>query len=214
MIGSITLKVCGITSVNDAVTSAGIGADWLGFIFYPDSPRHVTEAKFKVMAAQLPTVKKVAVCVEPAPPDLARLGQLGFDAFQVHFRPDLPLPQIAAWSEAVGISRLWLAPKLPPGQDVKAEWLPLARTFLLDTFHPDKFGGTGQTGDWAKYERHAAAHPATTWILSGGLNPDNVAAAVAATDTLFIDVSSGVESSPGLKCQEKLFAFWRALGHR
>ncbi len=213
MIGSITLKVCGITSVNDAVTAAGVGADWLGFIFHPDSPRHVSEPKFKAMAAQLPPVKKVAVTVEPQPADLARLKAAGFDVYQVHFKHDTPLEQVAAWSKEVGPERLWLAPKLPPDQDVKPEWLDFAGTFLLDTFHADKFGGTGQTGDWGKFKRHQAAHPGKTWVLSGGLNPDNIAAAVAATDALFIDVNSGVESSPGLKSQEKLFALWRALEH-
>lgn len=213
MIGCIKLKVCGITSVNDAVTAAGVGADYLGFIFHPDSPRQMSAAKFRTMAAQLPPVKKVAVTVEPELAELERLIQSGFNAFQIHFRPDVPLARIAAWSGAVGTARLWLAPKLPPGQDVMPEWLPLADTFLLDTFHADKFGGTGETGDWPKFKRHQTMHPGTTWILSGGLNPDNVAAAVAATDSLFIDVNSGVESAPGLKSQEKLFALWRTLEH-
>ncbi len=214
MFGSITLKVCGITTVNDAVAAAGVGADWLGFIFHPDSPRHLTAPKFKTMSAQLPpAVKKVAVLVEPSPADLARLGGLGFDAFQVHFKHDIALEDVAAWSAAAGPARLWLAPKLPPGSDLNPDWLKLADTFLLDTFHADKFGGTGQTGDWAKFKRHQSAHPTKTWILSGGLNPDNVAGAVTATDALFLDVNSGVETSPGLKSSEKLFALWRALEH-
>ena len=211
MVNGITLKVCGLTSVNDAVAAAGIGADYLGFIFHPDSPRHVGEAKYRRMAPQLPAGRKVAVCVAPAPAELAKLAALGFDAFQVHFDAATPTAAVGAWAETVGVSRLWLAPRLRPEEDVRAEWLPFAGTFLLDTFRADKFGGTGQTGDWAKYRRHAEAHADKTWILAGGLNADNLAAALAATGALFVDVNSGVESAPGVKSQEKLFALWRAL---
>jgi phosphoribosylanthranilate isomerase len=211
MVNGLTLKVCGLTSVNDAVTASGIGADYLGFIFHPASPRHVGEAKYARMAPQLPTGRKVAVSVAPAPADLARLAALGFDAFQVHFDPETTTAVVGAWAETVGVGRLWLAPRLPPGRDVSAEWLPFAGTFLLDAYHADKFGGGGKPGDWEQFRRHAAAHPGKTWILAGGLNPDNVAAAVAATGALFLDVNSGVESAPGVKSQEKLFALWRAL---
>lgn len=212
MIGGITLKVCGITSVNDAFSAIGVSADYLGFIFHPESPRHVTPAKYRTFSSQLPaTVRRVAVCVEPGPDDLRRLADLGFDTFQVHFRPDTPAETVLGWRAGVGPGRLWLAPKLPPAEDVRPEWLEAADTFLLDTFHPDKFGGTGQVGDWPKFKRHQAQHPGKTWILSGGLNPDNLAAALAATDALFVDVNSGVEESPGVKSQEKLFALWRAL---
>lgn len=211
MIGRITLKICGITQVEDAVAAAEIGADWLGFIFHPSSPRNVTAALFDAMRAKLPAVKKVAVCVEPTPADLAQLAAFGFDAFQVHFAHTAPVHWIAAWAETVGLSRLWLAPKLPPGEDVKPEWLPLTQTFLLDTFHAEKFGGTGRTGDWAKFRRHTTVHPGKTWILSGGLSPSNVREAITATGVCFIDVNSGVESAPGLKDPAKLAALKTAL---
>jgi phosphoribosylanthranilate isomerase len=211
MVGEITAKICGITRAEDAVAAAEIGADWLGFIFYQPSPRHVTAAQFDAMRAKLPAVKKVAVGVEPAPADLAQLAALGFDAFQVHFPHTTPVHRIGAWAETVGVRRLWLAPKLPPGEDVKPEWLPFAETFLLDTFHADKFGGTGQTGDWAKFKRHATAHPEKTWILSGGLDPENIAAAVSATGARFVDINSGVESSAGRKDRAKLLSLAQAL---
>ena len=211
MINGITLKVCGITRAEDAVAAAEIGADWLGFIFYPPSPRNLTREQYTALQPKLPEVKKAVVCVEPSPADLAQLAALGFDAFQVHYAHTTPVQQIAAWAETVGINRLWLAPKLPPGEDVKPEWLPFAQTFLLDTFHADKFGGTGQTGDWAKFKRHATAHPEKTWILSGGLNPENIAAAVIATKARFVDVNSGVESSPGRKDRFKIAQLRQAL---
>jgi phosphoribosylanthranilate isomerase len=211
MINGIRLKVCGITSLVDADAADAVGADCLGFIFYPKSPRGITLTQFAAMKDRLPPRRKVAVCVEPSAPELAALVTQGFDFFQVHFNPDTPFPTLAAWSQLIGRARLWLAPKLPPAQDVKPEWLPLADTFLLDTFHADKFGGTGETGDWVKFTRHREAHVARTWILSGGLRPDNVAAAVTATGAKFLDVNSGVELSPGVKDPARLKAFVLAL---
>lgn len=211
MINGITLKVCGITSVNDAVAAAGVGADYLGFIFHAASPRHVSESKFQRMALALPATKRVAVVVEPTAEDLRRLLALGFDAFQIHFSSTIPDQIIMTWRDVVQPRQLWLAPRLPTGEDVKTAWIEAADAMVLDTFHADKAGGTGQTGDWMKFKRHAHAHPQKTWILAGGLGPENVASAVGATDALFIDVNSGVEEAPGVKSQEKLFALWRAL---
>jgi len=211
MINGIRLKVCGLTSLVDAEAADKVGADYLGFIFYPKSPRGITLTQFLAMKDRLPPRKKVAVCVEPALADLAAYAAARFDYFQIHFSADTPTFQIASWAETVGLARLWLAPKLPPDHDVKAEWLPLADTFLLDTFRGDKFGGTGETGDWGKFKRHREAYPTKHWVLSGGLNADNVAAAVTATGAKFIDVNSGVEQSPGIKSPAKLQAFVLAL---
>jgi phosphoribosylanthranilate isomerase len=211
MINGIRLKVCGITSLVDADAADAVGADCLGFIFYPKSPRGITLTQYAAMKDRLPPRKKVAVCVEPTPVDLARLAEPGFDFFQVHFKADERPEHVASWAKTVGRKRLWLAPKLTPDQDVKPEWLPLADTFLLDTFHPEKFGGTGEVGDWAKFQRHQTAHPKKTWILSGGLTPANVAAAVAASGAKFLDVNSGVELSPGVKDPAKLKALVLAL---
>lgn len=211
MINGVRLKVCGLTSLVDADAADAVGADYLGFIFYPKSPRGITLTQYSAMKDRLPARKRVAVCVEPSPAELAALVTRDFDRFQVHFGTEMPLPTVTAWSQLVGRAQLWLAPKLPPAQDVMPEWLALADTFLLDTFHADKFGGTGETGDWAKFKRHRDAHPAKNWILSGGLKPDNVAAAVTATRANFIDVNSGVELSPGVKDPSKLKALVLAL---
>lgn len=214
MINGVRLKVCGLTTLVDAEAADGIGADYLGFIFHEKSPRHLTHVQYAAMNERLPSRRRVAVCVEPTVPALAALDQLGFDYFQVHFRADTPVATLAQWSQLIGRLRLWLAPKLPPDQDVRPEWLPLADTFLLDTFHPDKFGGTGETGDWAKFKRHRETHHAHRWILSGGLNPGNVSAAVSATGATLVDVNSGVEQSPGLKSPAKLKALAEALKRR
>ncbi|MBI2515421.1 MAG: phosphoribosylanthranilate isomerase [Opitutae bacterium] len=212
MINGIQLKVCGLTRAEDAVTAAGVGADCLGFIFYPKSPRALTLEQFKALASRLPAgVRRVAVLVEPGLAELSGALQAGFDFFQIHFKPTTPLALLHEWSEQVTPARLWLVPKLPPEAAVPPVLLPLAGTFLLDTFHPEKFGGTGETGDWVKFRHHQTAHPDKTWILSGGLTPENLAAAVRASGAKFVDVNSGVESAPGIKDHAKLQALAVAL---
>jgi phosphoribosylanthranilate isomerase len=212
MINEIQLKVCGITSVKDAKAAARIGADFIGFIFYPKSPRVVTLEAYQAMAADLPAEpRRVAVLVEPATEELAALVAAGFDFFQIHFTHTTPLETVQGWSLQLGAHRLWLAPKLPPAEDVPMDWLPLAGAFLMDTFHAAGFGGSGQTGDWAKFARHQAAYPQNKWILAGGLNPDNVADAVTQSGAFFVDVNSGVEASPGVKDHAKLQHLAEAL---
>lgn len=207
MIDGIRLKVCGLTSIVDAEFADRCGADYLGFILYPKSPRYLPLATFDAMGPRLPGRKKVAVSVEPAAKELSAMTAAGFDFFQIHFRHDLPVATIAGWSKAVGVDRLWLAPKLPAGAEVSADLLPLAKFFLLDTFHAEKFGGTGETGDWGKFSRHQNAHAEKTWILSGGLNPENIGDALRQSSARFVDVNSGVESAPGVKDEAKLKRF-------
>jgi phosphoribosylanthranilate isomerase len=211
MKGAVQVKVCGLTTAGDAAYAASLGAGYLGFVLHPKSPRRVTLAQFKAMAGGLPDRPKVAVSVEPAPGELAAMRDAGFSLFQVHFRHDLPAEPVRAWSSEVGPEALWLAPKLPPGVDVPATFLGLAGTFLLDTFDPNLFGGTGRTGDWPKFRRHREAHPEKIWILSGGLSPANVGEALAGTGARFVDVNSGVESAPGTKDRAKVAAFLAAV---
>jgi len=211
MINGIKLKVCGITSLVDADAADGIGADYLGFIFYPKSPRFVSYVQFQAMQEQLPPRKRVAVSVEPTADELAKQVGHDFDFFQIHFNPQIPLDVVKSWAATVDPSRLWLAPRLPDGVDIYPELLPLAETFLLDTFHPDKMGGTGATGDWTKFKRYRRNHPDKRWILSGGLDHSNIAEAVGATGAKYVDVNSGVEQAPGIKSPAKLKAFARSL---
>ncbi len=210
MINALHLKICGQTRAEDTRVGADIGADYLGFILYPKSPRCLSLEAYKELAPNLAAgPQRVAVTVEPSADELAATNASGFDFFQIHFAHTTPLEVLQAWSLQVGAHRLWLAPKLPPAADVPAEWLPLAGTFLLDTFHTGVFGGSGKTGDWEKFARHQQAYPQHTWILAGGLNPENITEAIARSGARFVDVNSGVESSPGVKDHEKL----RLLAH-
>ncbi len=207
MIDGVRLKVCGLTSHVDAEFADRCGADYLGFILYPKSPRHIALETYRAMAKRLPERHKVAVTVEPTVAELTAMSDAGFDFFQIHFRPETPEATVASWAETVGPKRLWLAPKLPPTVDVSATLLPLAEHFLLDAFHAEGFGGSGKTGDWGKFARHRANYPEKTWILAGGLSPDNIGEAIRQSGTRFVDVNSGVESAPGVKDQEKLKRF-------
>ena len=99
---------------------------------------------------------------------------------------------------------LWRAPRVSPGKDFDLEFVPLADTILLDTYHPDVFGGSGHTGDWKTFARHRTKFIKVNWVLAGGLNAENIGDAVAATGTQFVDVNSGVEAAPGRKDPEKL----------
>jgi len=210
MIGSLRLKVCGLTTAEDAAVAAGIGADFLGFILYPKSPRYLPLARFAELKPRLPALPKVAVMVASSAGELEAALAAGFDFVQIHF-PATDAAAVRAASERVGAARLWLAPKLPPEAEIDPALLPLADTWLLDTYRAESFGGTGHTGDWAKFRRYREAHPAKTWVLAGGLLPENVAAAVAATGAGVIDVNSGVEAAPGRKDPAKLAALRAAL---
>lgn len=207
MIDGIRLKVCGITSIVDAEFCDRCGADYLGFNLYEKSPRYIPLTHFQAMAPRLPERRKVAVTVEPTLDALRAMKDAGFDYFQIHYRTELPAERLTEWSRLVGEKHLWLAPKLPPEQDVSAAALAVAKFIMLDTFHAGGFGGSGKTGDWGKFARHQTAHPKNFWILAGGLNPENIGQAVRESGARFVDVNSGVEAAPGVKDETKLKRF-------
>ncbi len=214
MIDGVRIKVCGLTTLVDAEFADRAGADCLGFILYPQSPRYVSLRQYRDMAPRLPEGRKrVAVLVEPDEAAVAEVLEAGFDRLQIHFQVAGAESRVASWSQQIGRERLWLVPKLPPADDVPNWMRAAAGTVLMDTFHRDKFGGTGETGDWAKFRRHREQFPDTTWILSGGLSPANVGEALTATGTGFLDVNSGVETAPGIKDHAKIRALVLAI-HR
>ena len=211
MIDGIRLKVCGLTSLVDAEAADQAGADYLGFIFYPKSPRYINLENYSAFSARLPARKKVAVCVEPTMAELLNLQRAGFDYFQIHFKHVVPVAVIAEWSRLVSSDKIWLAPKLPQWEAFNLAWLSYTKTVLLDTYHADGFGGSGETGDWKNFVQLRLEHPHIQWILAGGLNPTNIADALRATAARAIDVNSGIESAPGVKDAKLLQAFVNAI---
>lgn len=213
MVGEIGFKVCGLTRVEDARAAAAAGADFLGFIFYPLSPRRLELERFVGMRAELPDLPRVAVSVAPSGGELEGFLRAGFDFFQIHFPADAGVERVAAWSAAVGKERLWLAPKLAPGAAFDAALLDFADTVLWDGYKKDAatFGGTGARSDWEGFRRESTAHPGTRWILAGGLGPDIAAEAIRATGARWLDFNSGVEATPGIKDPELLSRVKAAL---
>lgn len=211
MINGIRLKVCGLTSLVDAEAADACGADYLGFILHPKSPRYVPLDAFKAMRPRLPDRKKVAVVVEPAVEDLPPLIEAGFDCIQIHFGNETPFFQVALWSDAVPNEHIWLAPRVPSGQEMDPAFLPLTATVLFDAYDANSHGGTGKTGDWKQFVHLREKYTRLQWILAGGLNSENIAQALTTTGANFVDVNSGVEATPGVKDREKLKAFVLAL---
>jgi len=207
MIAGIRFKVCGLTSLVDVEFADKCGADYLGFNLYPKSPRHVSLEQYRALSKNLPDRRKIAITVAPSLDELAAMKAVGFDAFQIHFVADTPLETIKGWSDLVTSERLWLAPKLPPEMDVPVEWLPHAKTFLIDTFSKDEFGGSGKTGDWGKFARHQKNHPEKTWVIAGGISPENIGETLRQSEACFVDINSGVETAPGVKDHAKLKRF-------
>src|SRR5439155_4218424 len=200
------VKICGITSVEDAEAAVEAGAAALGFVFWPKSPRFIDPHRARAIVSTLPPfVAPVGVFVnQPAAHvrGVAALVRLG--AVQLHGDEDvlyvagMDYPVI----KAVTIER-------EDDADRINIW-PRRTTLLLDVRDPMNRGGTGRTIDWSAAAPIAARHRT---LLAGGLTPDNVAQAVARVRPFGIDVSSGVEHSPGIKDHARIRALFEALRH-
>jgi phosphoribosylanthranilate isomerase len=193
----VKLKICGITNLSDALAAADAGADYLGFIFYPPSPRFITAAAAKAIISQLPPhVKKVGVFVNtPAVEIIKLMNDLPLDIAQLHGdeKPEVGL--------AIGSERVWKAMALNSEADIKNAGEFTAAAILADAITPEQRGGSGKKCDW---EQAALAATKVKLVLAGGITPDNAAAAIAAVKPFAIDVCSGIESKPGQKDHNKI----------
>jgi phosphoribosylanthranilate isomerase len=198
---SVRIKVCGVTREADALLAADLGVDAVGFNFAPGSPRRLEPGRARALGAALPPfVVRVGVFVDAGPEEIeAVAGRAGLHVAQLHGE------ETPAMCAALGVP-WYKAHRVGAGfrADAVRRWGGGA--FLLDAADPERRGGTGRTFDWA-VARAAAAHGRV--ILAGGLTPDNVAAAIAAARPYAVDVSSGVESAPGVKDPDLLRAFVR-----
>lgn len=191
------VKICGITREEDAHACATLGADFIGFVFVPSSPRFITPGAAARIAKTLDPVarpKLVGVFRDAPCETVARVAagvpldyvQLHGDESEADFAT-LPLPAIKA---------VRVGETLPDTAGfASAQWL------LFDTLDERRGGGTGRRFDWSLLAQYQRARP---FFLAGGITPDNAAAAISAVRPDSIDVSSGVESAPGIKDLEKL----------
>ena len=145
------IKVCGLTREEDVKLTLSLGADYLGFILYPQSPRAVPLDRAVELAAAVPVGQRVAVDVATSLDDLKRYHYAGFDYFQIHFGADFDHSNLAKYSKIVGKEKLWLAPRLASEDTFSEDILDYANTILIDTFVNDQFGGTGKVGDWTRF---------------------------------------------------------------
>jgi len=200
--GRVLVKVCGITNQEDAVAAVAAGADALGFVFWPSSPRAISPAAAAEIARELPSsVARVGVFVDAEPEELARAADLvGLDLLQL-LGPEtpeafarLPRPALKVMRVAAGFRA--------------EEALAFSATsagILFDTYRREAPGGTGVSFDWGLARGLREQLPFL--VLAGGLTPENVAQAIDAVRPHAVDVSSGVEASPGRKDVAKLQAF-------
>jgi phosphoribosylanthranilate isomerase len=198
----IQVKICGITNAADALAAAKAGANLLGFNFYPKSPRYVTEAEAAKIRPLLPKkVKAVGIFVNAALAEAAALCKsLKLHAAQFH--GDETPQEVAEMASSLPVFKAFrVDPDFPLAT---LDEYPEAYAFLFDAAHTGQYGGTGHTTDWDVARRATVGRRI---ILAGGLNVENVAAAVRIVGPYGIDVASGVESEPGKKDHGRLREF-------
>ncbi|MEC8332761.1 MAG: phosphoribosylanthranilate isomerase [Verrucomicrobiota bacterium] len=211
MHNSAKIKVCGLTRLEDVQLALSLGADFCGFIVYPNSPRAVSFERAVELASHVPAGKRVLVDVETPSNRLKHLHRSCFDFFQIHTKPNIDKLFLTTTSETLSKERLWLAPRLSSKDFFAEELTAFAETILLDAYQKDLYGGTGHIGDWSRFNQLSSSYPQTNWVLAGGLNPTNVLEAQAATGARILDINSGVESSPGFKDANKLRQLFQIL---
>lgn len=198
------IKICGLTRCEDALIAARAGADAIGMVFYAKSPRHVEPRQAAEICAVLPPfVASVGLFVDPAAEDVqAVLREVPLDLLQFHGEEE------AAFCAQFGRPYI-KGLRVRPGIDLVqyASQHPAAKALLLDAFVEGQAGGTGQVFDW----RLIPAEFPLPIILSGGLTPYNVAEGVRAVRPWAVDVSSGVEATPGVKDPAKIIAFIKGV---
>ena len=201
----LKIKICGLTNLEDARFCAGAGADFLGFIQYPKSPRYVAPEVAKDIIAWVYGPEPVGVFVNADADTVNRVADAAnFALVQLH--GDEP-PAFCAQIERPVIKAFRIAPETTADQ-MRREMEPYrehAAYFLLDTHHPTLWGGTGVTFDWQQTRTLTADFPI---LLAGGLSADNVEEAVRAARPMGVDLSSRLEAHPGKKDIDKMVAFF------
>jgi indole-3-glycerol phosphate synthase / phosphoribosylanthranilate isomerase len=202
----VAVKVCGITTVEDGLAAARLGADAIGLVFWPQSPRWVDRDKARQISRALPPfVLRVGVFVDAAPDAVARTAEeVGLDVLQLHGHES---PEEVARLPRRVIKAVRVGEGFSPDEALRYEGH--AAGILLDTKADGSPGGTGRVFDWSRARQ--VREKASFLALAGGLTAENVHVALNAVRPDLVDVSSGVESSPGRKDPEKMRAFLEAV---
>lgn len=208
----VAIKICGVSTPEAIDAALNGGASHVGFVHFSKSPRHVTPQRLTDLANRVPpSVKKVAVVVDPDDTLIdALIAGAGIDVLQLH--GDEKPGRAAAIRARTGLE-VWKAISIKTAADLAAgsNFVGAADRLLYDAKTPDGAalpGGMGQRFDWALLAGH---RPPLAWALSGGLDAANVGEAIRVTGAPLVDVSSGVESGPGVKDVDKIAAFCKAV---
>lgn len=212
---SFRIKICGVTTVADALCAVQSGAGAVGVNFFPQSPRFVEESRAREIAAVLPEgVTCVGVFVDPELAQLEAAVGVGLHAVQLHGDES---PALLAHFRALPVIKAFrlgadgLAPIKAFLDQTQLLGCPPAMV-LIDAFRPGAYGGTGTMADWAT-AAHYADLAGPPLVLAGGLNSENVADAICIVRPAAVDTASGVETAPGVKDAAKTEAFVSAAIH-
>jgi phosphoribosylanthranilate isomerase len=202
---SVRIKICGVRRMEDALLATDLGAAAVGFVFWPASPRFIDPYRARPIVMALPVwVSAIGVFVDQPCDYVAGVARLlNLAAVQLHGNE---APGTYAHCTLRVIKAVPVAHGFDPVAAMSA--VPSSATVLLDAHDPVKKGGTGRTIDWTSAAAAARIRPV---ILSGGLNASNIQAAIEAVRPAAVDISSGVESSPGVKDPGKLRALFASL---
>lgn len=204
------IKICGITQLEQGIAIASLGATALGFICVPNSPRYVTPTQLKTLTEIIPPqINCIGVFANAQIDDIIRIVlQTHLTGIQLHGdeTPEFcrTLKQLLPQLEIIKALRVTTTDAF-----IKSEaYFNCVDTLLLDAYHPNLLGGTGKTLDWSSL---AYFRPPIPWLLAGGLTPDNIGEALYLVSPSGIDLSSGVERSPGDKDLAKVKKLFQQL---
>lgn len=202
--GAVGVKVCGLTRPEDAAACARLGAWGVGVVFAAASPRRVDVATAAAVCAAVPEgVARVGVFVDANPGEMATTARAaGLTHLQVHGACDPAAARAASGLPVIEGVRVSGPAALATARDSAADLV------LLDAAVAGLHGGTGTAFDWSLLEGQGLGRP---FALAGGLRPETVAEAIARTAPVLVDVSSGVESAPGVKDHARVSAFLAAV---
>lgn len=204
------VKICGITKPDQGKAIAELGATTLGFICVQSSPRFITPQQMQAVIQRLPiTVERIGVFANASLDEISlTLTEAELTGIQLHGNESLEfcdrLRQLFPNLEIIKAIRV----KTPEALLLAETYIHHVDTLLLDAYHPQQLGGTGHTLDWNSLQQF---RPSIQWLLAGGLTPDNLLEALKLLKPDGIDLSSGVEQSPGDKDLAKVTQLFKVL---
>jgi phosphoribosylanthranilate isomerase len=206
MVGQTQFCISGVMSAESARIAVDAGADYVGFEVSRTSPRYVCAETRSAWWSELPDgAARIAVVRNPGFGDLEAVAGPEFDGVMVYFPNETAFFEVAMWTDIIPPEKLWLVPEVLPGGLLDLSFLPLADHMVLNRYRPSSFAMEAKTGDWAEFARLRSMHQKVKWVLSGGLTPDNLGAALATTEARWVLFNGpSIESELGCLDAEKL----------